>query len=670
MLSLDNAVVYDNEHFPNATTITIESLFSDHIHTFEISEFRDDRAMFFEWFDYMARSGTPMIGFNNFGYDYPMLHFIRTHPNCTPSDIYQKNESIIDSPDRFGHIIWDRDQFVPQIDLFKIHHFDNKSKRTTLKALQVNTRAETVMESKIPFGTILTRQMLDDNIIPYNRHDVSETKRFAHYSMGAINFRIGLIQQFGTAVLNWNDTKIGEEMLVQRLGEDVCFDRSSGRKEKRQTPRRQIPLSDIIFPYVRFENPEFQRVHQFMLAQTLTPEDLSDPDAPIKTKGVFTDLKADVGGLTFHFGTGGVHASVERQRFIADGNYALIDIDVEGLYPNVAIVNRLAPAHLGEAFIAEYAKIPDERKLHAKGTYQNAALKLAANGPWGKSNSAFSVFYDPAYAMTIPINGQLMICMLVEQLIKIPTLQLIQANTDGVTYRIKRDYIPQAKAIEDWWQQHTCLKLEYAEYNGMWIRDVNNYIARDINGKLKQKGAYWHPDPLDYANSISNASPPCWYKDFNPVVVPRAAVAAIVDGIDPEIYLRTHTDPFDFMCRVKLNRGSELYWGDERIQSTTRYYVARNGRTLRKISPPPAGFEIGMWKKAPRISSMEYHRVMRETGYEWDERVCTKSKTKYDNTTTNIESGWLVQECNSMSSFSFDNVNYDWYLSEVRKLII
>ncbi len=239
-----------------------------------------------------------------------------------------------------------------------------------------------------------------------------------------------------------------------------------------------------------------------------------------------------------------------------------------------------------------------------------------------------------------------------------------------MTYRIKRDYIPQAKAIEDWWQQHTCLKLEYAEYNGMWIRDVNNYIARDINGKLKQKGAYWHPDPLDYANSISNASPPCWYKDFNPVVVPRAAVAAIVDGIDPEIYLRTHTDPFDFMCRVKLNRGSELYWGDERIQSTTRYYVARNGRTLRKISPPPAGFEIGMWKKAPRISSMEYHRVMRETGYEWDERVCTKSKTKYDNTTTNIESGWLVQECNSMSSFSFDNVNYDWYLSEVRKLII
>lgn len=669
-MNLDNAVVYDNEHFPNASTITIESFNSDLVHTFVFSPWQNDLADFIAWFDHMSNAGHLMIGYNNASYDYSMIHFIRTTPGVTPEMMYAKNEEIIRSKDRFGHIIWDRDRLIPQIDLMKIHHFDNKAKTTTLKALQINMRAETVLESRVPFGTILTEQMLREDIIPYNRHDVKETKRFAHMSRSAIDFRLSLVPQYGVPVLNWNDTKIGEEMLVKRLGDDVCFDYSSGRKQKRQTPRRSIPLRDIIFPYVRFENPEFARIHQFMLAQTLRPEDLDDPDAPIQTKGVFTNLKANVGGLTFAFGTGGVHASAERQRFYADDTCTIMDIDVEGLYPNVAIVNKLAPEHLGSAFISEYAKIPQERKLHAKGTYDNAALKLAANGAWGKSNSPFSVFYDPKYAMTIPINGQLMICMLVEQLIKVPSLQLIQANTDGVTYRVRRDMLAHCRAIEDWWQQYTCLKLEHVEYTDMWIRDVNNYVARDTKGKLKQKGAYWHPDPLNYADSISNASPPCWYKDFNPIIVSRAAVAAMTQGIDPSAYLRAHTDPFDFMCRVKLNRGAQLFWGDEQIQSTTRYYVSRTGRPLRKIAPPPAGFQTGMWKKAPKITDAEYFRVMAETGGEWDERVCTKNKSQYGESVTNIQSGWLVTECNDIRSFSFDNINYDWYAAEVAKLII
>lgn len=669
-ITLDNTVVYDEESFPNLFNIYIEALNSDHWWYYEISDWRNDMEALCNHIDHLARTQTPMIGFYSLSYDYPILHWIRQNPGATAAQIYEKSQSIITSKDRFGHKIWASDRFVPQIDLHSVHHFDNKAKMTGLKSLQVNMREWTVMESPVPFGTVLTIEQRDQAIIPYVVSDVRSTKRFAQYSKGALDFRAGIIDQFGVDVLNWNDTKIGEEMLTQRLGPDVCFDYSTGRKQKRGTPRRSIALKDIIFPYVHFEHPEFQRVHQFMMAQTLTPDDLDDPDAPIKTKGVFTDLTAAVGGLTFHFGTGGVHASVERQRFFSDDLYVVQDIDVEGLYPNVAIVNQLAPEHLGGAFIAEYSKIPEERKLHAKGTYQNAALKLAANGAWGKSNSMYSVFYDPKYAMTIPINGQLMICMLVEQLVKVPSLTLIQANTDGVTYKVRRDMLDQCKAIEDWWQQYTLLKLEYAQYDGMWIRDVNNYIAKDTKGKLKLKGAYWSPDSLDYANSISHASPPCWYKDFNPVVVPRAAVAAMVHGIDPAVYLRTHTDPFDFMLRVKMNRGAQLYWGDEQIQGTTRYYVSRTGRPMSKISPPPAGHEVGQWKRAPRITVAQYNAVMAETGGEWDERVCTKSKTVYENTRTSIEAGWLVQECNSMSSFSFDNLNYDWYLGEVMKLII
>ena len=675
-MNLDQAVVYDVETLPNVFTLAMEMLHSDVASVWEISHYRDDRQQLIQWFNWLMTNQTPMIGFNSVHFDYPIIHYIFNNPHCRVEDIHAKSQQIINAVDRFGHTIWDRDRFAPQIDLFKIHHFDNKAKTTTLKALQINMRAKTVRESRLPFDQPVAAGDVDGELIPYNRHDVSETKRFAFYSLPAINFRLVLIEQFGVEVMNFNDTKIGEKMLEQRLGDDVCYDRSKGRRERRQTPRYRIALADIIFPYIQFTNPEFARVLEFMKAQVLTPEDLDDPESPIKTKGVFTDLHAHVGGLDFHFGTGGVHASVSSRYFYADENYEIRDIDVEGLYPNVAIVNQLAPEHLGAAFITEYAKIPVERKQHAKGTYLNGALKLAANGAWGKSNSKFSVFYDPKYAMTIPINGQLMICMLAEWLLTVPTIEIIQANTDGITYRIRREYLDQAKAIEKYWQDYTKLKLEDASYSRMWIRDVNNYIAEDIKSKLKQKGAYLHPDPLNYADSISNASPPCWYKDLGNIVSIRAAVAAMVYGINPETFIRAHTDPFDFMLRVKADRASRLELGGQRVQNTTRYYVARNGAPLVKISPPPAGHSVGQYRRKNGVTVAQYNAVMQETGGAWDARVCTGKAEKpdtwgrYTDRTTAIEAGWMIADCNDMDSFAFANVNYDYYVQEAKKLII
>lgn len=674
-LTLDTAQVYDEECLPNVWTICMSPLFGgEHFDLYEISEFRDDRLLLMQRLDWMARNQVIMIGFNNEGYDYPLLHLLWTNPNATFQQLHEKSQAIINSgygDNRWAHNVWPRDRFCPQIDLYKLHHFDNRAKQTSLKALEFAMRSERVVESSLPFDRAVTADEIERELIPYNKDDVRETRQFAHQSMDAINFRLGLIDQFGVECLSWNDTKIGEKMLEQRLGEDVCYDRSSGRKVRRQTVRTRIALRDIIFPYVEFTNPEFRRVHQFMLDQVLTPDDL-DTENPhlIKTKGVFTELNASVGGLTFHFGTGGVHASVEAQRFHATEDWLIRDIDVASLYPSLAIVNKLAPAHLGGAFVNEYAKIPAERKEHAKGTYMNAALKLAANGAWGKSNSMYSVFFDPQYAMTIPINGQLLICMLVEWLLQVPTISLIQANTDGVTYRIHRDHLSEAQEIEQRWEQYTMLTLEDAAYSDMWIRDVNNYVARDTAGNLKQKGAYWHPDPHDYAGSIGKSSPPAWHKDHSNIISTRAAVIAMVHGVDPAITIRSHTDPFDFMLRAKVQRSDKLMLGDQRQQQVTRYYVSTDGDELIKISPPVSGGMIGQYKRANGVTKAEYERVMAANDWQWHPDVCTKNQSRYQERRTNMQSGWRATECNDARTFRFDNINYDFYIGEARKLII
>ncbi len=682
MLSLENAIVYDVEILPNCMTLHAEGLNNDFSSTWEISEFRDDRQQLLTWFDYLARTQTPMIGFFSVEFDYTVIHFIVRNPQATVYEIYEFAMSIFARQDRFGVTIWDRDRFAPQIDLFKIYHMDNKAKRTSLKALEINMRSELVLESNL-LGKRVTPEQISGELIPYNKHDVKETKRFAKGSLSAINFRIGLMPQFGIEVLNWNDTKIGEKILEQRIGEDICYTRDhNNRRQKRQTPRTHVALNEIIFPYVHFQNAEFNRVLSYLRGQVLTPDELIDPDGnisygdTIKTKGVFAGLKAHVGGIDFMFGTGGIHASVSAQHVRAEGDYIIRDIDVASLYPSIGIVNRLYPEHLGQAFVEAYASLPAERKewqaKKGKKCTEANSLKLAGNGAYGKSNDKFSFLFDPKFTMTITVNGQLLLCMLAERLLTVPTLQIIQVNTDGITYRIHKLYEPQAAQICSAWETYTKLTLESVNYSDMWIRDVNNYIARDTEGKLKQKGAYWHPEAGErYFDSISEAQPPAWHKDLGNCVSIKAAVAAMVKGIDPELFIKMHTDKFDFMCRIKVDRADVLTHGGREIQRTSRYYVAKHGAPLIKTSPPPAGYSIGEFKRASKVTDLEYQRVMQEIGPgKWDVRIHTKNQSRYELRETAIQAGWNVAICNDASDFDFGNVNYDWYLQEARKLII
>jgi hypothetical protein len=54
--------------------------------------------------------------------------------------------------------------------------------------------------------------------------------------------------------------------------------------------------------FIKFNNPEFQRIKEWFAAQSIT-----------ETKGSIKDVTARVGGLDFVFGTGGMHASVENE---------------------------------------------------------------------------------------------------------------------------------------------------------------------------------------------------------------------------------------------------------------------------------------------------------------------------------------------------------------------
>lgn len=186
--------------------------------------------------------------------------------------------------------------------------------------------------------------------------------------------------------------------------------------------------------------------------------------------------------------------------------------------------------------------------------------------------------------------------------------------------------------------------------------------------KYKLKGAYWSPDPLDYNNSIGTCQPPAWHKDLGNVVSIRAAVAAMTDVVNPEEFIKNCNNPFDFMCRIKVNKSDNLFLNGQPIQKTSRYYVSTDGHEMIKSSPPTG--TIGSFKKKNGVTEEEYTRIMTDSSGEWDERVCTKNKSKYEQRNTTIESGYKLTLCNNVKDFSFDNINYEWYTKEAGKLII
>jgi hypothetical protein len=468
---MSNDYVFDIETYPNVFTLAVEHAEAPLHWMFEISDLRNDSRQIVEFLQFLKDTDARMIGFNNLGFDYPVIHTLVRMGHSDANTLYQKAMAIINSQDEDGskwlHMVKPSDQFVTQIDLFKIHHFDNRARSTSLKVLEFNMRSDSIEDLPFPVGTVLNREQIEV-LKEYNKHDVAQTKAFYHHTLDMIHFREELTHKYQRDFMNHNDTKIGKDYFVMKLEEAgvACYDYGSKGRTPRQTKRPVIHLKDAILPWINFEHPEFNRVMNWLKAQTIT-----------ETKGVFNDLTATVNGFTFVFGLGGIHGSVESEVIESDDNQVIVDLDVTSYYPNLAITNSFHPAHLGKDFVSIYKHLFEQRKQYPKKSAESAMLKLALNGVYGDSNNQFSVFYDPLFTMSITLNGQLLLCLLAEGLMHIPGLRIIQVNTDGLTVRVPRSHKMLVDLARAAWQSRTGLNLEEAVYKRMFVRDCNNYIA-------------------------------------------------------------------------------------------------------------------------------------------------------------------------------------------------
>lgn len=464
---------YDWENFVNFSCVTFIREEDDAMWVFEISPWINQGSELNMFLNQVRLSGGVLVGFNNVGYDYPVTHTVMQYlGNVTPEVLYNRGQTIIRAENRWENVIWDNERFVPQIDLFLINHFDNKAKSTSLKLLEFNMRMDDIQE--LPFNPhIPLTYEQSRKVITYNIHDVKATRLFYYECKDAIDFRVELSSKYNRNFMNHNDTKIGAEIVKIEL------EKHGLRVHKSiQSHRSGIVVNDIIFDYIQFERPEFNQVLNYFRNSVIDP---------MKIKGFFKESDEDqetkftsatIDGFTFDFGAGGIHGCVESQRFLSDEDYVIKDIDYGSFYPNISIKNNVYPAHFGPSWCTAMDYMYHERLRQGKKSAIGKAYKLGLNGSYGKSNDIHSPFYDPQYTMSITLNGQFIISMLCELLMKqIPDFQLIFVNTDGICCRIPRFYEKYLEELCAWSDKHTGLTLEIETYKMLFVRDVNNYIG-------------------------------------------------------------------------------------------------------------------------------------------------------------------------------------------------
>ena len=435
---------------------------------FEISDRKNEQSQLIEFVFNLGRSKARGIGFNNLAFDYPVLHYVVNAPGCTLEQIYAKAQSQIKPEGQWPEIVWDRDQIFEQIDLYKINHFDNKARRTSLKALEVGMRSPNVKDLPFPVGMMLNDAQ-KDVLIAYNKHDVRETLKFFVRSLDKIHFREELTKQYGRNFMNHADTKIGKDIFVHEL-EKAGVDCSG------VTIRERIALADCIPPYIKFERPEFNQILERIRGVVLTKK---QQDELLTTKGVFSDMTVTVDGVEYSFGLGGIHSSIPNYVVHSGNGKLLKNKDVTSMYPSISIKNRYYPEHLSETFCDVYEQLFIRRRdaKRAGDKTVDAALKLALNGTFGNMGSKFSPFCDHKCLLSITITGQLCLAMLIDRLItRVPDMIIPQSNTDGAVMYYPEQYDSLVESICAEWEKDTMLGLETDEVKSLYQRDVNNYI--------------------------------------------------------------------------------------------------------------------------------------------------------------------------------------------------
>jgi hypothetical protein len=606
-----NYVIYDIETTLTCFIIVLKDFKSKKILKYKISNHQNDFLKIVDTFDKLKKLNYYFVGFNNLNFDAQVMDFILKGNNDV-FDIYKESQRIINLPDesKYLNMIPEWKLSFNNLDVYKILHYDNAARRSSLKWLEFSLRLPDIEEMPLAHNISYTLEQ-EDLTMEYCINDVNATEEIFSKILEEVDLRFDTKKAMGLNCLNHNNGKLGMDILLTKYSKKIGKDKNFIKKLEKEK-LYNIDIKNLIYPYIKFNTIHFNSVLDRFNKEIWT---YSSEKKTKSEKGLFTlDYKSSKGDYGFIYGWGGLHQCIKPGVYTADDDHIILDADVGSLYPSIPItyylhlleqskeyrddkllqVNNpvIFPPHLGLDVLLTYKEDIVDVRLAEKAKpkkEQNSViikgLKEAANIPYGKSGEETSWFYSKRYNLTTTVNGQLLISMLVEALYDIPDCILLQTNTDGVTVRIHKKYkdlyFEKCKEFE----KQTKLTLEYAEYSKMVIVNVNNYLAEYTDGKVKRKGATFEI----YEDFVNNKT---YHKNPSLLIINLAVNNYFTKGIPVETTIKNHDNIYDFCGGVKVKSDFKLnyYILDDlkenltktSQQKVTRYYISKTIGSLKK----------------------------------------------------------------------------------------
>ena len=670
---MKNIKIYDLETYPNFFLATFKDVTTGEWLEFEISDRKTDIK---ELYKFLRQKGLRLVGFNNINFDYPVLHntLLKRIKNWSSYAIYDEVVKIIGS--KYSSVR-DKETKIPQLDLYKIWHYDNKNKATSLKWLEFAMRLKNVQDLPYEPGSVLTNKE-KDHVIKYCRNDVNATHRFYDLTNKHIDLRKFYTKLEGINLINASEIKMSKEIFSKHLA--IAMNMSKYDVSKLRTYRNNVEVKDIIFDYIKFNDPTNQRTLDIFNSKNWV-----DTSEMTKDKKKLYEIKFPVEykNVVREYAIGGLHSFGKAGIYESDEEYVLVDVDFASYYPHLSFKNGLHPEHIPAKIFNElYEGFYKERKNYPKKDPRNYVLKIILNGSYGLSKDKYSFLYDPKWQLEICINGQLILTLLTEKILDaVPDAKIIFENTDGAMYRVKRtSYEALEKACKEV-EQIVNIPLETQVCERIIARDVNNYISIIDKNNIKFKGVFeidrdYHKNhskrvvSLATANYfINNTKPEEFIYDY--IKNKKTNIVKEKDYDTDTIKYYEHHDIFDFCLGAKMKGINKLYSRsidklavvDTRLNKMNRYYISNEGSELIKKLPP---------LEKNKLTQTDQHKIKVNPNqfniFELIEDVKVDAKDRE----TNIESGWKCTLFNIHKDVEDEkeyDINYDYYINECYKLI-
>ena len=563
---------------------------------FVISSFKNN---FNEYIAYLKelKTNTLLVSFNGLKFDSQVNthilkneHYLKNKSGKEIAEfIYNYAQNVIYKSNNKERLDYrEKDMPFYECDLLALNNYDNPAKKASLKWLQFNMNWKNLMDMHIDHTSSISEKQLK-SLLYYCFNDCLSTKELYKRNIEEIKLRIKLSKIYKKNMISYSEPKLSKTIFGHYLSKALNI--SEYELSKKRTFRPSIKLYEVILPYLSFKTKTFAKALSTFQNQTINGEQL---------KGSFS-YELTYRGMPITLALGGIHGA-KSGIYETDDTYIIKSADVKSYYPNLAIRNKWAPAHLPKKEFCElYENLYNERTTYPKSNPLNYVLKIVLNAAYGLSNDEHSFLKDSFYTMLITVNGQLLLCMLLEEVCEtIPGARPVMINTDGFEVVIPKTHEQTYIDICKKWEKLTMLELEFDDYAKLIIPDVNNYLGiytkKEISKeeysnkskkyplpkvfieddkyyemKTKAKGRFEIDKPLHKNNSY-RIKRIAFYNFF-------------VHNKSIEESLSENNNIFDWMAGVRLNSGWTFKQtcvtdGDllnEELQKTVRYFIANKG---------------------------------------------------------------------------------------------